>query len=224
MAKILIIEDDKVIGKFLTMALKTNQHDVYVSTYGIPGLEWFQHEHPDLILLDLGLPDIDGMDVLQMIRKESNVPIIVISARGKDTEKVLALDSGADDYVTKPFNSSELLARIRVALRKTNQVNLPDIFKYKDLKVDFDKHKVYLFEDELHLTPLEFKLLGLLIRHQGKVLTHAFIQKEIWGYESNDDYQSLRVFMAAIRKKIERDPKEPTYIITELGVGYRFMD
>jgi two-component system, OmpR family, KDP operon response regulator KdpE len=224
MAKILIIEDDKVIGKFLTMALKTNQHDVYVTMYGVSGLEWFQHEHPDLILLDLGLPDVDGMDVLAMIRKESNVPVIVISARGKETEKVLALDGGADDYVTKPFNSSELLARIRVALRKTNQINLPNVFKYKDLKIDFDKHKVFMADEELHLTPIEFKLLGLLIRHQGKVLTHAFIQKEIWGYESNDDYQSLRVFMAAIRKKIESDPKIPTYIITELGVGYRFMD
>jgi len=224
MAKILIIEDDKVIGKFLTMALKTNQHDVYVTMYGVSGLEWFQHEHPDLILLDLGLPDVDGMDVLAMIRKESNVPVIVISARGKETEKVLALDGGADDYVTKPFNSSELLARIRVALRKTNQINLPNVFKYKDLKIDFDKHKVFMADEELHLTPIEFKLLGLLIRHQGKVLTHAFIQKEIWGYESNDDYQSLRVFMAAIRKKIESDPKIPTYIITELGVGYRFID
>ncbi len=224
MAKILIIEDDKVIGKFLTMALKTNQHEVFVTLYGIQGIEWFQKERPDLILLDLGLPDIDGMDVLAMIRKESNVPIIIISARGKDTEKVLALDNGADDYVTKPFNSSELLARIRVALRKTSQINLPDIFKFEDLKVDFDKHKVYLMDEELHLTPIEFKLLGLLIKHQGKVLTHAYIQKEIWGYESNDDYQSLRVFMAAIRKKIESDPKIPKYILTELGVGYRFID
>lgn len=224
MAKILIIEDDKVIGKFLTMALKTNQHEVFVTLYGIQGIEWFQKERPDLILLDLGLPDIDGMDVLAMIRKESNVPIIIISARGKDTEKVLALDNGADDYVTKPFNSSELLARIRVALRKTSQINLPDIFKFEDLMVDFDKHKVYLMDEELHLTPIEFKLLGLLIKHQGKVLTHAYIQKEIWGYESNDDYQSLRVFMAAIRKKIESDPKIPKYILTELGVGYRFID
>lgn len=224
MAKILIIEDDKVIGKFLSMALKTNHHETLMTVFGVEGVNLFQQEKPDLILLDLGLPDMDGMSVLEMIRKESNVPIIIISARGKDTEKVLALDSGADDYVTKPFNTSELLARIRVALRKTKDSNLPEIFKFADLKIDFDKHKVYILEEELHLTPIEFKLISLLIHHQGKVLTHAFIQKEVWGYESLDDYQSLRVFMASIRKKIEKDPKEPAYIITELGIGYRFMD
>ncbi len=224
MAKVLIIEDDKVIGKFLSMALKTNQHDAYVAVFGIEGIEYFQREKPDLVLLDLGLPDIDGMDVLAMIRKESNVPIIIISARGKDTEKVLALDSGADDYVTKPFNSSELLARIRVAIRKTSQNVLPDVFQFQELKVDFDKHKVYITNEEVHLTPIEFKLLTLLIKHQGKVLTHSFIQNEVWGYDSFDDFQSLRVFMASIRKKIENDPKMPTYIITEMGIGYRFMD
>lgn len=224
MAKILIIEDDKVIGKFLSMALKTNNHEVLVSQFGLEGVTFFQQAQPDLILLDLGLPDMDGIDILKLIRQTSTVPIIIISARGKDVEKVNALDSGADDYVTKPFNISELLARIRVALRKSGQSNIPKRFQYKDLTVDFDKYKVYLADSELHFTPLEFKLLSLLIHHQGKVLTHAFIQKAIWGYESTDDYQSLRVFMASIRKKIEIDAKMPVYIITELGVGYRFMD
>jgi len=223
MSKILIIEDDKVIAKFLKMALETNHYEVIDTSEGLLGIDRFKNERPDVVLLDLGLPDIDGMDVLSHIRLDSQVPIIIISARGREQEKVTALDAGADDYVTKPFNISELLARVRVALRKRNSV-LVEVFEYRGLKVDFNRHQVFLQEEEIHLTPIEFKLLSLLIEYQGKVLTHSFIQSKIWGYDTVDDYQSLRVFMASIRKKIEQDSKNPHYILTELGVGYRFID
>lgn len=223
MSKILIIEDDKVISKFLKMALETNHYEVIDTTEGLSGIDKFKNEIPDVVLLDLGLPDIDGMDVLSHIRLASQTPIIIISARGRETEKVAALDAGADDYVTKPFNISELLARVRVALRKRSTVLL-EVFEYRGLKIDFNRHQVFIQQEEIHLTPIEFKLLSLLVEYQGKVLTHSFIQSKIWGYDTVDDYQSLRVFMASIRKKIEQDSKNPHYILTELGVGYRFID
>ena len=179
----------------------------------------FMTDNPDLILLDLGLPDIDGSEVLSQIRTQSEVPILVVSARGQEKEKVEALDLGADDYVTKPFHINELLARVRVALRKkTPQVVKEKIFILDGLRVDFEKYKVF------HLTPIEFKLLVLLIENAGKVLTHSFIIRNIWGYSSCEDSQSLRVFMANIRRKIEKDSSHPRYILTEVGVGYRFVD
>ncbi len=223
--KILLAEDDPAIIRFLNLALKMNKYDTHVAENGIKGINMFLSDKPDIVLLDLGLPDIDGTEVLSQIRQMSKTPVIILSARDKESEKVSALDNGADDYVTKPFNIQELMARIRVCLRKKEpEEKTENSFSYKDLSVDFDKRKVLLNGDEIHLTPIEYKLLSLLVSNPGKVLTHAYLQHEIWGYPSDDDYQSLRVFMASIRRKIEKDTNNPQYIQTEVGVGYRFLE
>jgi len=221
---ILIIEDDRSIRNFLKLALKTNNYNTVESFTGLSGISLFMSHNPDLILLDLGLPDIDGMDVLTQIRQTSAVPIVIVSARGQEQEKVAALDAGADDYVTKPFGINELLARIRAALRKQKPAAATHEFVLDSMRIDFDKHKVCIGGKELHLTPIEYKILLLLTENAGKVLTHKFIQENIWGYGSSDDYQSLRVYMANIRKKIESDTACPRFIMTEIGVGYRFAD
>jgi two-component system KDP operon response regulator KdpE len=221
---VLIIEDDKVILKFIKLALETNGYQVSGTDQGTIGLNIFINQNPDLILLDLGLPDIDGMQVLDEIRKISKTPIIVISARGRENDKVIALDRGANDYVTKPFNIGEVLARIRVSLRNQKSSIESKQFIFKELFVDSEKHVVKISNQLVHLTPIEFKLLELLIIHQGKVLTHSFIQGKIWGYQTQDDYQSLRVFMASIRKKLNSVIKDSQFIVTEVGVGYRFID
>lgn len=219
--KILIIEDEKVIQNFLSLSLKSKKYEPIIAENGLLGISLFMSHNPDLILLDLGLPDIDGTEVLKQIRSSSDIPIIIISARGQEREKVNALDLGADDYITKPFNIEELFARIRVVLRryKPQDVRTND-FKLGGLLVNFEKRKVYINDEEIHLTPIEYKMLVLLIQNQGKVLTHRFIQQEIWGSPTTDDYQSLRVFMSNIRRKIETDTSEPKFIKTEVGVGY----
>lgn len=222
---VLIVEDDKSIVKFLSLSLKTNGYKCITASNGITGISLFLSNNPDIILLDLGLPDIDGMEVLKQIRESSQVPIIIISARGKEREKVEALDMGADDYVTKPFSIGELLARIRVGLRKLRpDVQKCDTFVFDTLVIDYEKRKVFVEENEIHLTPIEYKLLILLVENSGKVLTHNFIQQKVWGYDNSDDFQSLRVFMANLRRKIEKETSKPRYIITEVGVGYRFVD
>ncbi len=223
--KILIIEDDLVISRFLKIALTSRGYQFIHVGNGLAGIDAIREEKPDVVLLDLGLPDIDGIDVIRQVQTFSKVPIIVISARSKEKEKVEALDSGADDYLTKPFNNAELMARIRVVLRKQkNIINMPTIFEFGDLRIDSEKRRVWKGEEEIHFTPIEYSLLTLLIEQQGKVLTHSFIQHRIWGYESTDEYQSLRVFMASIRRKIEDDSTNPKYISTEVGVGYRFLE
>ena len=223
--KILIIEDEKVIQNFLSLSLKSKKYEPIIAENGLLGISLFMSHNPDLILLDLGLPDIDGTEVLKQIRSSSDIPIIIISARGQEREKVNALDLGADDYITKPFNIEELFARIRVVLRryKPQDVRTND-FKLGGLLVNFEKRKVYINDEEIHLTPIEYKMLVLLIQNQGKVLTHRFIQQEIWGSPTTDDYQSLRVFMSNIRRKIETDTSEPKIIKTEVGVGYRLVE
>ena len=222
--KILIIEDDDAIIRLLKIALKTNGYDSIVAKNGVNGISMFLNENPNLVLLDMGLPDIDGMDVLKQIRIESNVPVIIVSARDREVEKVSALDLGANDYVTKPFNIAELMARIRVAFRLVKPALDEKMFELDYLKVDFDKRRVTIDGKEVHLTPIEFKLLKLLIDYKGKVLTHSFITKEVWGYSDDDDYQSLRVFMATLRRKIEKDTNNPRFILTEVGIGYRMKD
>lgn len=222
---ILVIEDDKSIQNFLRLSLKTYEYKSIEAFDGLSGISMFMSHNPDLILLDLGLPDIDGTEVLTQIRQSSGIPIIIISARGQEKEKVAALDMGADDYVTKPFAIGELLARIRVAFRR----ELPKIvgspeFLLDTMRIDYDKRKVYLEGNEIHLTPLEYKMMLLLAENAGKVLTHKFIHEKVWGYETSDDYQTLRVFMANVRKKIEKDTSKPRFIMTEVGVGYRFAD
>ena len=183
--------------------------------------------NPDIILLDLGLPDMDGVDIIQAIRQWSGVPIIVISARSEDTDKIKALDAGADDYLTKPFSVEELLARLRVTQRRLaaqqGAAHETSVFVNGQLKIDYAAGCVYLNDQELHLTPIEYKLLCLLAKHVGKVLTHSYITDSIWGNHVDNDVASLRVFMATLRKKIERDPNSPQYIQTHIGVGYRML-
>lgn len=225
MSKILIIEDDEVILRFLTLALKKFQYEVFSTRNGFQGYDLFMEEHPQLVLLDLGLPDIDGLDVITQIRSQSQVPIIIISARGKERDKIAGLDAGADDYITKPFNIGELSARVRVALRRTSiDQNIVDIITIRDITADFSKRRIVINNQVVHFTPIEYRIIELLVRNKGKVLTHAWIQREVWGYETSDDFQTLRVFMASIRRKIEIDPTNPQYIMTEIGVGYRFVD
>lgn len=222
---ILIVEDDKTIQNFLKVTLKTQNYNYIIAETGLSGLSLFYANRPDLVLLDLGLPDIEGIEVLKQIRQNSSIPIIVVSARSSETEKVMALDYGSDDYVTKPFNAAELLARIRAALRYCLKEKVSEpIFELDYLKVDFERRHVWVKDQEIHLTPNEYKMLVLLITNRGKVLTHHFIQENVWGYETTDDYQSLRVFMANIRRKIEIDSSSPHFIITEVGVGYRFVE
>ena len=222
---ILIVEDDKTIQNFLKVPLKTQNYNYIIAETGLSGLSLFYANRPDLVLLDLGLPDIEGIEVLKQIRQNSSIPIIVVSARSSETEKVMALDYGSDDYVTKPFNAAELLARIRAALRHCLKEKVSEpIFELDYLKVDFERRHVWVKDQEIHLTPIEYKMLVLLITNRGKVLTHHFIQENVWGYETTDDYQSLRVFMANIRRKIEIDSSSPHFIITEVGVGYRFVE
>lgn len=224
-ADILVIEDDKTIQNFIKITLKTKGYRCILADDGLMGISYFYANNPDLILLDLGLPDIDGMEVLDQVRQESEVPVIVVSARGMEQEKVGALDAGADDYITKPFNAGELLARIRVALRHRGSGHKQEpVFELDNFKMDFEKRKVVVRGEEIHLTPIEYKMVSLLVNNSGKVLTHHYIQQEVWGYDTTDDYQSLRVFMANIRRKIEEDSTKPRFILTEVGVGYRFVE
>lgn len=223
--KILIIEDDPSIQRLLKLTLESRDYKVVAADCATVGLSLFLSENPLLVLLDLGLPDLDGIEILKEIRAAGNVPIIVVSARDQERQKVEALDAGADDYVVKPFNTEELFARIRVALRhRGSTVVEPDVYDVRDLHVDFTRRKITVGGVEVHLTPIEFKLLSVLIANHGKVLTHRFIQNEVWGYPTSDDYQTLRVFMASLRRKLEDHASNPRFITTEVGVGYRFTD
>ena len=224
---ILIIEDEKNILDFMSRTLKANGYKTTTVTSGKAGLSIINSQCPDLILLDLGLPDMDGNDIIASVREWTSCPIIVISARTGEHDKVAALDLGADDYITKPFGTSELLARIRVALRKSNQIpeeKKEKIFQCDYLKVDWEKHQVSIDEKEVHLTPMEYKILKLLIDNRGKVLTHNYILGQIWGSAQGVEAANLRVFMAALRRKIEKDPGNCRFILTEIGVGYRFRE
>lgn len=222
---ILVIEDDKSIRNFLRLALKNGGFEPLECDRGLAGISLFLSHRPSLVLLDLGLPDIDGMEVLAHIREESHVPVVIVSARGQEREKVEALDKGADDYITKPFGVDELMARVRAALRKRRpEAAAARQFALDGLLVDYEKRKVLRDGEEIHLTPIEYKMLVLLTQNAGKVVTHRYIQEAVWGCESGDDYQALRVFMANIRKKIEKSTACPRFILTEMGVGYRFAD
>ncbi|HZX21772.1 MAG TPA: response regulator transcription factor [Clostridia bacterium] len=225
--RILIIEDDKYIQGFISLSLKTNGYVFDKASTGIGGISLFNNNHPDIILLDLGLPDIDGIEIIKLIRENSEIPILVVSARGQESEKIAALDAGADDYISKPFNMGELMARIRVVQRKLKREIHGDnvcIFSLDYLTVDFEKRQVLIDNKEIHLTPIEYKLLLLLIANKGKVLTHNYILKEVWGYGETGDSRTIRVFMASLRRKIEKDKSHPRFIFTEVGVGYRFAD
>ncbi len=224
--RVLIVEDDPYISRFLAMSLEKEGYHVVVAKSADEGMFLFSSGSADIILLDLGLPDRDGLTVIEAIRAVSQVPILVVSARGQERDKIEALDQGADDYVTKPFHMGELLARMRAAKRKNADAKEPQEarFCHGDLCVDVAKRLVSIGEREIHLTPMEYKLLLFLIANQGKVLTHNYIMKQLWGYESLGDTKTLRVFMANLRRKIERDTAHPEHIVTEIGVGYRFVD
>ncbi|HEY0827184.1 MAG TPA: response regulator transcription factor [Bacilli bacterium] len=226
---ILVVEDDKPIRNFICISLEAQGYRVMDTQYGKTAVTLVSSHNPDMIILDLGLPDMDGSGVIARIRPFTKAAIIVVSARGLEREKVEALDSGADDYLTKPFSVEELLARIRVAFRHLQYAGQPQnelltLFKIDCLTIDLEKRRVFLSDEEIHLTPIEYKLMTLMAKYAGKVLTHKFILEEIWGTFSGNDTQSLRVFMANIRRKIEKDPAQPRYILTEVGVGYRFVD
>jgi two-component system KDP operon response regulator KdpE len=222
----LIVEDDLQIRNFIKFSLKSQEYNCIETSTGKEALNAIATEPITTILLDLGLPDMDGLEIIKQVRTFSDLPIIVISARDQDTEKVEALDAGADDYLTKPFSIKELLARIRVIFRHTGKPKNEALTFHKlaELEIDLAKHKVTLRGKEIHFTPMEFGVLTLLVKNCGKVLTHKYILKEVWDSSLDNDVQSLRVFMANIRRKIEENPAKPRYIITEVGVGYRFAD
>lgn len=224
----LIVEDEKNIGSFISTILQANSYKTILSYTGENAINLTKSHCPDIILLDLGLPDMDGLDVLKEIRQWSQVPIIIISARQQESEKVTALDLGADDYISKPFGTKELLARLRTALRhsSSNVVATTPITKYQalDLMIDFDKRLVILEGNEIHLTQIEYKLVSILAQNSGKVITYETIIKALWGPNADTDNQILRVNMANIRRKLCKNPAMPTYIFTEVGVGYRMVE
>jgi len=224
---ILVVEDDKAVRKLITTTLETQDFQYHTAQTGEASILEAVSNQPDIIILDLGLPDMDGIDIIKKVRTWSNVPIIVVSARSEDRDKIDALDAGADDYLTKPFSVEELLARLRVSLRRIRYDSdklLKDstVFTNGSLKIDYAAGCTWLNGEEIHLTPIEYKLLCLLAKNVGKVLTHNYILHEIWGSYTND-IPALRVFMATLRKKIEEDSSQPKYIQTHIGVGYRML-
>ncbi|MEG0322779.1 MAG: response regulator transcription factor [Raoultibacter sp.] len=225
--EILVVEDDAAVRNLVATTLEVHGYRHREVSTGNQALLEFTSSHDiDLAILDLGLPDMDGVDIIRTVRGWSHMPIIVLSARLEDADKVEALDAGADDYLVKPFSVDELLARLRVALRRIDAVSVSEdetVFDNGDLHIDFSAVSVTCRGEEIHLTPIEYKLLCLLARNMGKVLTHNFILKEVWGQALTSDLPSLRVFMATLRKKIEADPSHPQYIQTHVGIGYRML-
>lgn len=228
--KVLIIEDEQSISNFISTVLSANGYDTLLAARGEEALSMISSHCPDLIILDLGLPDMDGLDILHEVRSWSNLPVIVVSARTHERDKVAALDAGADDYIEKPFGTSELLARIRTAIRHTRtplangSIAQSGKFSVGALTIDYDKHHVLVDDEDVHLTLNEFKIVALLGKYAGKVLTYDYMIREIWGPKAKADNQILRVNMANIRRKIESNPATPEYIFTEIGVGYRMRD
>ena len=223
---VLVVEDDHAVRSLIATTLETHGYKYQVALNGEVALAEASASNPDLIMLDLGLPDMDGIDVIKRIREWSTVPIIVISARTEDSDKIEALDAGADDYLTKPFSVEELLARLRAMLRRATMIT-PEIESSTlvngNLRVDLTSQCAFRNNEELHLTPTEYKILVLLMKNVGKVLTHNYITKEIWGSSWYNEVASLRVFMTTLRKKIEEDPTNPIYIQTHIGIGYRMQ-
>ncbi|MBE6989831.1 MAG: response regulator transcription factor [Ruminococcaceae bacterium] len=228
--KILVVEDESSITRFIRAILMSNGYDVITAASGSEACSMISSHCPDLVLLDLGLPDVDGVQIIETVRQWTQIPIIVVSARSFDRDKVEALDKGSDDYITKPFSAAELLARIRVALRHSRSSTADDSvamsgkFTTGELTIDYDKHQVLIGGQNAKLTQNEFRIVALLGKYAGKVLTYDFIMKELWGPQSKGNNQILRVNMANIRRKLEKNPAEPAYIFTEVGVGYRMSE
>ncbi|MBO5055670.1 MAG: response regulator transcription factor [Lachnospiraceae bacterium] len=228
-SSILLIEDEENIRSFIATTLKNQNYKITTAASGTEGLHLCASLCPDVVLLDLGLPDMDGIEVIKKLRTWTSTPIIVISARSHEQEKAKALDYGADDYITKPFGTVELLARIRTSLRHSSQMNAGSlqqvpVYRHKELVVDYEKHLVTLSGEMIHLTQIEFKLLSLLAQNSGKVLTYSFIMEKIWGPYVDNNNQILRVNMANIRRKIEKNPAAPEHVFTEIGIGYRMAE
>lgn len=225
--RLLVVEDDFAVRNLIVTALGSHGYSYQSATAGEEAIQAIAESNPDIVLLDLGLPDIDGIKVIRKVRTWSQVPIIVVSARADDTDKICALDAGADDYLSKPFSVGELLARIRMTERHL-RYRIPEeprssTFDNGDLHIDYVAGTVLLGDEELHLTPMEYRLLCLLARNVGRVLTHQYILREVWGGSQEGDLASLRVFMGTLRKKIESDPSGPRYLQTRIGVGYRMV-
>lgn len=228
--RILVIEDEKSIAHFISSVLSANGYEAMQARNGSEALSMISSHCPDLIILDLGLPDMDGLEILRQLRSWSSLPVVVVSARSHEKDKVTALDLGADDYLTKPFGTDELLARVRTAIRHTRTASGNDeiaqkgTYTVRELTIDYNKHQVLKNGRNVHLTLSEFRIVALLGKYAGKVLTYDFIIKELWGPRAGGDNQILRVNMANIRRKIEKNPAEPEYLFTEVGVGYRLAE
>ena len=221
---VVLIEDEPQIRRFLRATLTGQGYRLFEATTGADGLVEVGSRQPDVVIVDLGLPDIDGIDVIRRLREWTDVPIIVLSARGQERDKVTALDAGADDYVSKPFGASELLARIRVALRHTAGASHEGddaAFQVGELRLDLLRRQVFVGDREVRLTPIEYKLLATLVRHAGKVVTHAQLLRDVWGPTHTDQAHYVRVYLAHLRHKLEAEPARPRYLLTEPGVGYR---
>jgi two-component system, OmpR family, KDP operon response regulator KdpE len=222
---VLVIDDDPHVRRFLRTALAGHGHVVFEAGSVAEGLDAVKRHQPAMILLDLGLPDGDGLAVVRALRPDSEIPIIVLSARGQEGDKVAALDSGADDYLTKPFGTGELLARIRVALRRSGAAGAsPDVIAVGPIAIDQPRHEVTVGGTAVHLTPIEFKILVELARQAGRVLTHRQLERAVWGTTATEQSHTLRVHVAALRRKIEKDPARPQWLVTEAGVGYRLRE
>ena len=227
MTAVVVIDDDPHVRRFLRTALSGHGHAVYEAGSVREGLDAIERHNPGVILLDLGLPDGDGLAVLRAIRPDSTVPVIVLSARGQEGDKVAALDSGADDYLTKPFGTGELMARIRVALRRAGNAAgeaAPEVIDVGPIHIDQPRHAVTIDGTAVHLTPIEFKILVELARQPGRVLTHRALERAVWGGTAVEQSHTLRVHVAALRRKIETDPARPQWLVTEAGVGYRLRE
>ena len=222
--RILVVDDEPEIRRFLRASLKLHQYEVFEAETGQEAIKSIVNHHPDLIILDLGLPDMDGTEVTRQVREWTKIPIIILSVRNRESDKISALDAGADDYLTKPFGVGELLARIRVVMRHLPQSNPDPVYQIGALKVDLARHQVALGTKEIILTPTEFDILHVLVENAGKVITHRQIIRSVWGSAYEDESRLLRVNISNLRRKIEPDPNQPYYILTELGVGYRFRE
>ncbi len=220
-AKILVIDDEAEIRKLLKVGLTAHGYDILEASNGRDGIYQTAISRPDIVILDMGLPDLEGLAVVSQIREWSQIPIIILSVRGQDGDKVNALDLGADDYLTKPFSMSELMARIRVAMRHQGNLKDEPVIQIGDLCIDLSRRQVKVAGTEIHLTPTEYDLLKILVSHAGKVVTHRHILTNIWGNTGQENAQYLRIYISQLRRKIERDPNQPKYILTEPGVGYR---
>jgi two-component system, OmpR family, KDP operon response regulator KdpE len=219
--KILVVDDEDSIRKFLRVTLTSQGYEVFEASSGQEGLSIAASQKPDLVILDLGLPDIDGVEIARLLREWTQIPIIILSVKGSESDKIAALDAGADDYLTKPFGVGELLARLRAALRRAAQTTGEPVFINGILKVDLARRVVSIADNEIQLTPNEYSLLRVLVTHAGKVLTHRFLLREVWGTEYGEELHMLHVNISNLRRKIETEPARPSFIITEPGVGYR---